>query len=405
MQRNLVVAAGGFVCFGIFWGSWAVSTVDVERYTGLSDAGLGILLSASIGVGGLVAALAGGTMARLGPDRMLRLLLAPWGVFAIAAGVIPGRVVFVATFALTIACAGLVDMAMNAVATIELHGEPGAMVRFHALFNAGTLCGAGIVAGFVSGSLSWRWTWLIVGVLGLGLALYGRSAQRSPAPALDRSHQHATPSLVEPSLTPQKGSGTLFSSFATISQEKLVALALTFALTAVVEGGIDTWGVLYLRTRLATGVLVGAGAYAVGQLIAAITRASGSTLVSRLGHKRGLVLGSGLAAVGILAEATSTNAAVAACALAVAAGGVSLCWPLTMARLVSPPDTEGGDDKTAALVGGFTAAGYFGWLLGPVVVGTLSDHEGLRSGLILLAGLAVVACATLAGSQGRLVAR
>jgi MFS family permease len=402
MQRPLVVAAGGFACFGVFWGSWAVSTVDVERYTGLSNAGIGILLSASIGIGGLAAALAGGTMARIGPNRMLPLLLVPWGTCAIAAGVIPGKIAFVATFALTIASAGLVDMAMNAVATIELGGEPGAMVRFHALFNAGTLFGAGLVAGFVSGTLSWRWTWLVVGTAGLTLAAFGYAGRKAdhPAPLHDPA-----PALVEPALAPAKGSGTLFRSFATIGKEGLVALAITFAVTAIVEGGIDTWGVLYLRTRLATGVLVGAGAYAVGQLIAAITRASGSTLVSRLGHKRGLVLGSGLAAAGLIAEATSTNAALAACALAVAAGGISLCWPLTMARLASPPDTAGGDDQTATLVGGFTAAGYFGWLLGPAVVGTLSDHEGLRAGLLLLAGLAVAACATLAGSQRRLVAR
>ena len=47
MRRPLVVAAGAFVCFGVFWGSWAVATADVERFTGLSNAGLGLLLSGS----------------------------------------------------------------------------------------------------------------------------------------------------------------------------------------------------------------------------------------------------------------------------------------------------------------------------------------------------------------------
>ena len=54
------------------------------------------------------------------------------------------------------------------------------------------------------------------------------------------------------------------------------------------------------------------------------------------------------------------------------------------------------DGATAVLVGAFTAAGYLGWVIGPAVVGTMSDHVGLRAGLLLLAGLAASASATLA---------
>ena len=137
-RRPLVVAAGAFVCFGVFWGSWAVATTDVERYTGLSNAGLGLLLSGSIAAGGAAAAIAGQAMSRSGPDRLLPVLLIPWGLLSVAASVVPGRYAFVAVFALAVASAGLVDMAMNTAATVGLGGSPGGMVRFHALFNAGT---------------------------------------------------------------------------------------------------------------------------------------------------------------------------------------------------------------------------------------------------------------------------
>jgi Major Facilitator Superfamily len=380
VQRPLVVAAGAFVCFGVFWGSWAVATAEVERYTGLSNAGLGLLLSASVATGGGGAALAGGALARLGPDRLLPIVLVPWGVCSMAAGIVPGRVEFVGTFALAITAAGLVDMAMNAAATVGLGGSAGGMVRFHGLFNAGTLCGAGLVAGLITGSASWRLAWLLTGAAALAI---GMSAQRSKGaspvyqrqPRLGRSERG--------------GGGSAAPS-----------LGRSFAATAIVEGGIDTWGVLYLRTRLAATVLVGAGAYAVGQLIAATTRACGAPLMTRLGHKSGLVAGAGLAASGLLIEASSKNAALAACGLALAAGGISLCWPLTMARLAIPrSDATSSDGTTTALVGGFTASGYLGWVLGPAVVGTLSDHEGLRAGLLLLVGLAAAASATLAGIQ------
>jgi MFS family permease len=410
MKRPLVAAAGAFVCFGVFWGSWAVATTDVEHYTGLSNAGLGLLLSCSIGIGGLSAAAAGGITARLGADRMLPMLLVPWGVFSLAAGIVPGRIAFVATFALAISSAGLVDMAMNTVATVGLGGSASGMVRFHALFNTGTLCGAGLVAGLVSGSVSWRWTWVVTGAAALLLSVFSRGVPVG-SPSTAGTRPETEPLLVEPPVAPAaertRRSGSLLQSFTAIRSEGLAVLAVTFAVTAVVEGGIDTWGVLYLRTHLATGVIVGAGAYAAGQFIAATTRASGGPILNRLGHRRGLVLGAGLAAVGLAVEASSTNTALSACALALAAGGISLCWPLTMARLANHgarirTGPEGNETVgTAALVGGFTSAGYLGWLLGPAVVGTLSDHEGLRAGLLLLAGLSVAACGALAAVSPR----
>ena len=255
----------------------------------------------------------------------------------------------------------------------------------------------------------------MTGCAALGIAMAARpSDQRSAAtdPGILPSLQsESLRSLAEPTLAPVDGSGSLFRSFTAIRDEGLVLLVLAFAATAVVEGGIDTWGVLYLRTRLATGVLLGAGAYAAGQAIAATTRASGANVMNRLGHRHGFILGSGLAAAGLVLEASFDSAPVAACALALAAGGISLCWPLTMARLASPrpgaatdsprPGAAADSDaaSTTVLVGGFTAAGYMGWVLGPAVVGTLSDHEGLKAGLLLLGGIAAAASAALAALQ------
>jgi MFS family permease len=401
MRRPLVVVAGAFVCFGVFWGSWAVATADVERYTGLSNAGLGLLLSGSVAAGGIAAAAAGGAMSRSGPDRLLAVLLIPWGLCSIMASIVPGKTAFLAAFALAVASAGLVDMAMNSAATVALGGSAGAMVRFHALFNVGTLCGAGIVAGLVSGTVSWRWTWLVTGTAAILLALGAHSSSRIPS-SEELAFDTARTGLVDPPIAPARGSTSFGRSLTAIRNEGLVPLAVTFAITAMVEGGIDTWGVLYLRTRLATTVLVGAGAYAAGQVIAAATRTSGAPLMSRLGHKRGLVLGAGTAALGLFLEALSTNAPFAACGLALSAGGISLCWPLTMARLAPASQSSASerssetDGATAVLVGAFTAAGYLGWVVGPAVVGTLSDHVGLRAGLLLLAGLAASASATLA---------
>ena len=48
----------------------------------------------------------------------------------------------------------------------------------------------------------------------------------------------------------------------------VAALALVFAASAMVETGVATWGVLYLRAEVGLGVLAGVSAYVVGNSIA-----------------------------------------------------------------------------------------------------------------------------------------
>ena len=69
-----------------------------------------------------------------------------------------------------------------------------------------------------------------------------------------------------------------------LRRDGLLLLLAVFALAEVTEGGVDTWGVLYLRNHLATGVLLGAGAYVVGQLVAATTRGAGGPLARPAVH-------------------------------------------------------------------------------------------------------------------------
>jgi hypothetical protein len=191
---------------------------------------------------------------------------------------------------------------------------------------------------------------------------------------------------------------------------------MVFAITAMVEGGIDTWGVLFLRTHLAAGVLLGAGAYCLGQAIAVTTRGGAGGRIGRIGARWGLVMGAGVAACGLAIEAGSDHPVTAAVGLALAAGGISLCWPLVMALASSvalasasvpapgpggaaragAPGVRGDVVSPAALVGALTATGYVGWVAGPAVIGSVANAAGLSTGLFLLSGLAAVAAVILA---------
>ena len=150
-------------------------------------------------------------------------------------------------------------------------------------------------------------------------------------------------------------------------------LLAVFALAEVTEGGVDTWGVLYLRNHLATGVLLGAGAYVVGQLMAVTTRGAGGPLLGRMSSRHALIVGGCVAGSGILLESLTSLSWMAAVGLALGAGGASLFWPLVMST-VSRLATQ-----VVSAVGTFTAAGYIGWVAGAPIVGWVSQIPGSRA--------------------------
>jgi MFS family permease len=433
MGETLRPVRATFVAFGIFWGTWAVAATNIERSLHLSAGGLGLLLSVSIGAGGVTAAASGGLAERWGTARFMSRTLVAWGVVLLASAAVARGALFVITFVLSMMTAGLVDMAMNAAAAEGVAGDAGRMMRFHAFFNAGALVGAGATGALLRTGVSWRWAWVVVGGGGLVLAAVTRNAllpgaiDHSTGPDLRRPVGAAGPYAAGlgdagrgddgfGDAKPRERSGWL-RSVAAIRSQHLVVLAMVFAITAMVEGGIDTWGVLFLRTHLAAGVLLGAGAYCLGQAIAVTTRGGAGRRIGRIGARWGLVIGAGVAACGLAIEAGSDHPLTAAVGLALAAGGISLCWPLVMALASSvalasasapspgpgaavaraaTPAGRGEAVSPAALVGALTAAGYVGWVAGPAVVGSVADAAGLSTGLFLLSGLAALAAVILA---------
>ena len=72
----------------------------------------------------------------------------------------------------------------------------------------------------------------------------------------------------------------------------------------------------------------------------------------------------------------------AAVGLALAATGVSVCWPMLLAY------ASQGRERPAGIVSGVTATGYIGFVVGPAVIGTVAEVFGLRAAVLVLAVIA-----------------
>ena len=358
-ERKLAPITSAFVLFGMFWGGWAVSAADFERSLQVGNGTFGLLLSRSL-LGGAAGNAAGGAAAeRWGTSRVLAVALASWGALLVAGAFLHGTVLLATALAAIVCTGGLVDVVMNVAASATLAASPGYLVRFHGRFNAGAAAGAACAGALLGAGYGWRPLWVGAGLLAASLAAWCR---RSPLPASDRGEDVR-----------------LTGAVGVLRREGLVLLAFAFAIGAMVEGGVELWGVLFLRTKLQSGLLVGAGGAVLAYTVAATARFTLGEKVGRRGPSSGIAVGAGVAAAGVTLMAASTTPELAAAGLIAAAGGISMCWPLFVARAAS------GRDRPGAGVGAMSAFGYLGLVAGPAVVGSVAQGLGLRAGLGFLA--------------------
>jgi MFS family permease len=356
-----------FATFGLFWGSWAVMLFNIQHTFSLNDAQLGLLLAVAIAVAGASSAVMAHFCDRVGARRLLWIALFAWSVLLWVLALTHDTWSFGVVLVLVEVAGGSIDTAMNAEASHRLISSPKTLVRLHALFNTGALTGAAIAALVIHAGVSWRWVWPGIAVVALGVGVW--TLVTDPGTALAPADSAEGTDSEHPSRHPLRR----------LRRDGLLLLLVVFALAEITEGGVDTWGVLYLRNHLATGVLLGAGAYVVGQLVAATTRGAGGHLLGRLSTRRALITGGCVAGAGILLESLTSVSGVAALGLALGAGGASLFWPLvmsTVSRMAS---------QVVSAVGAFTAAGYVGWVAGAPIVGWISQNLGPARGLQVLA--------------------
>ena len=251
---------------------------------------------------------------RVGARRLLWVALFTWSGLLCILPLTDSRWTVSLVLVPTMVAGGSIDTAMNAEASHRLVDHPSSLVQLHALFNTGALCGAAVAALLIHAGISWRWVWPGIAVIGAAVGVWalttdtGTAMEGSTGATGDGAGAGAG-AAVERSSHPVRR----------LHQDGLLILLAVFALAEVTEGGVDTWGVLYLRNHLATGVLLGAGAYVVGQLMAVTTRGAGGPLLGRLSSRHTLIVGGCVAGSGILLESLTSLSWLAAVGIALGA--------------------------------------------------------------------------------------
>lgn len=369
LRRARVSVSVGFLLFGLAAGLWFVHIPIVAARLALEPAILGLALL-GVGLGGVISQpITGLVVARVGSQKTSAVMLAAT-LIGFVLPVVAGSIVFLffGTFLLG-ALAGGLNVALNTQASeIEtLRGRP-TMSSFHGFWSLGGLAAAA-VGGVIIGA-GWGGG---IGAIGAAIVMLAIGVWASFG---------FLPSIPQPR-TPKTG-GPRFA----LPGAALFAIAALAFFANMVEGSVNDWSALFLATVKDTGPALAASGYAMSSFAMAACRFAGGPVVERLGDKLVIVGGGALIAIGMSVVVLAPWPLVSAFGFLIVGIGAANMSPVMISAASRVPGVAPGTAVTTvatALLGGF--------LLGPPVIGFISQAWGLSVGLGLVGCLGLLVAA------------
>ena len=383
VQRNARLAVTAtFITNGLVVGAFVARIPDIKRELEISNSTLSLcLLASSLGV---FAALpvAGKLCAKYGSSpiafystltMVLAWTLQSFTLFAVWA------------FALTAFMAGYTlatqDVAMNSHAvTLEHQSSMRLMSVFHGMFSIGGFCG-GILGGIFSElEISYRVQSIIICSL---IAIIGFVVRNLWLPGSADIHE------MEP--------GTKMHRPAIIWLFGIFGLCSTIG-----EGAVGDWGGVLTRETYGASPFVSAIPYVVFSATMIIGRFSGDRLATKFGAARVLAAGGLIASIGMVSGLALNSTFGTIFGWFWMGSGLSVAIPLLFSAAGSMANTRFmGQMAPAQAVAMVSGISYFGFIVGPPLIGFISDATtSLRAAMFVPAvlALAIVASARFAKS-------
>jgi len=362
-----------FLLHGLIVSTWVSRIPAVQGSLGLTNAQLGLCLLGTA-VGSVVAVpLTGWLVTRYGSKRVTMWSTVGFSLALIMPGLAINAATLFGSLSVFGAMAGANDVSINsqAVSMEAALGEP-TMSRFHAMFSVGGMIGASLGGLVAAREVPPSVHLIIASAFFLLIAVF-------TAPLLLDANDNIGP----------RSSGLALRRVPPV----LLTLTVIGFCMFLSEGAMADWIAVYLKQVLIAGPGVAAAGYAVFSAGMAVFRLLGDAITARLGPVRTVRAGALVAAAGLALALAAHSPGWALPGFALTGAGFSVIVPVVFGaggRLRSIPRGAG-----IAIVSG---SGYIGFLLGPPLIGLLAQQTSLRSALLL-----VVALSLLAASLARAV--
>jgi MFS family permease len=371
--RVAVIAV--FFVHGFLFASWTAHIPQLKQHLGLTNGQLGIgLLGAPFG-SVLAIMVVARLLPKLGSRQMVRMALLGYCVSGPFIGLTGSFGTFFVAFLLWGFFQGMLDVSMNTQAiAVERFSGRVLMPGFHGSWSTGSLVGAVAGASAVALGVSLSEQLLVLSVPCL-LIVSWLSTRMIP----DRR-------AVSDCETSEKTAGGRRG----VLQEAVIVLGCIAFADMLCEGAAADWAAVYLRNSLHTVPLVAGLGYAAYSLAMLVVRLSGNRLFTRFAAHRLLPLLASLATLGFAAGLVIARPVSVLVGFALLGAGLGGVVPIVLSAAGAVGNVDTG--RAVAAVAG---CGWAGFVVGPVLIGTIASLTTLRTALFLVPALTgVVAVAT-----------
>jgi len=338
-------------------GAWIPRIPEIQTKLALDPAGLALAL-AGAPVGTLLTLLFAGRLVNAIGARTTIMAFFPTFLFAMGLPLIsPSMLLLAVALALMAASTTVLELALNLSADeVERRENRTLMNKAHGFWSFGFMTGTALgalAAGFHIAPIIAH-VFIVVVVLPTALAI----SRGLPAEA------HA------PDKTPAK---------IALPHPILLGICLYVFGTSVTEGAAADWSAIYMRDVFGSGPGASGIAVTVFLLSVALTRIAGDRLKQRFGP---VLLGRTLALVGlagVLIIVFAPNEIAAIAGFVLLGIGAAVAFPLGVTAALGAPGRN-----AASYVATLTFIALSGFLVGPLLIGSITQLWGIRAGLGVL---------------------
>lgn len=365
-RKSVLAIYSVFFLESMVLGHWVPRIPDIKENLHLSDMELGLsLLALPLGtfIGLLVAAKSIEVVGGL--RRGCQIFLPLWALSFALPPLASSQAVFSVYLIIAGVFLGLAEVIINTEAdSIEQRCKTKIMSRCHGFWSLGSMAGALIGSLIAQVGIGVEWHFLVAMPL-VAVAAYGVSTML-------------------PSDTDAVASETT-TSIISRPPKALVLLCVMPIGINMLEGAFIDWSAVFMRSVLEASPLLIGITYSFFAIVMAAVRLSGDWIGERC-EPQLIVLVSGISAcVGITVFSLAPNPTVAFIGAALSGMGVAIVYPTAVTAAARRPGRSPADNVASLAMISFTA-----FLVGPPLIGLLSEAFGLRVALLFLAPVTLI---------------
>jgi MFS family permease len=356
-----------FLLCGLNFATWATRIPDFKYLLHLSDAELGTILM-GLPLGSLISLPIAGWLIAKFNSRIICLV----AVFLYIL-VIPFIGICTSSYSLFIClfffgmAGDILNIAMNTqVVALETKMHKIIMSSFHAIFSIGLMIGS-VIGGFLTkNGFEYKLHFLLIAALNVC------------------SIPFFYPNLIKSEKENQSGDQPITSILNLGTY--LTILAIIAFCGMLCEGAMADWITLYFKEYIETSKYASTIGFSAFALAMVIGRFSGDYISQKFGVKQVLITNGLLVSLGVLLMLLMPLEEVKIFGCFLTGIGISTIVPLIYSQAGNQKNIE-----PAIAIAGVSTIAYIGFLLGPVIIGYLSDFFELQIALILLVVLGILA--------------